>query len=241
MKLLEKVMVAGYRGTLPVYLVDELTEQVGGKNPCPYYIGLAALDPAHKIKGEPGQIIVVSRQFLKLSKKNKLALLTYYNALPEQEVYDFHTNRGPELAAKMEVIAEHGKHRFKVAFRKVSAKERKMLTRSAGSVHKDFRKLQKKEVELTEKLDGFFDEDESDPVDIVEYFDEAVEISSYKGASILPTTDGVDRLVKDAVYEDEIDDDDEINLSQKEAVERYSGEKPNDELHAVPDDTPAEA
>lgn len=228
MKLTQKVTIKGYDGKLPIYLVDELAEQTGGKKACNLYIALAALDEKHKIIGESPLIIVVSKKFLRFARRNQLALLTYYNELPEQEQYDFFTQKGPEMAAKTEVVAVYGKHRFNAAFRKLERKERKSIRKCTGGLHREYKKTLKDEKKLMKNLGGFSElvgDDATEAIDLVDYFQKsgggAVEISSYKGAKLTAPNVGVAIPIESTTTENYGDDivEDVVVTPEDETVE----------------------
>lgn len=228
MKLTKKVGIKGYTGHLPVYLVDELAEQTGGDRACKLHIALAAVDDDHQIQGTPSLIIVVSKKFLRWSKRTQLALLAYHNELPKQEDYDFLTQKGPDMAAKTEVVAMFGKRRFRKAFRTLERAERKSVVRCAGKIHCEYKKTVRDEKKLVKQLGmtlDRFDGTEDVDIDLVDYFQKLehgpVEVTSYKGASVTPSNIGVNipHLPETEDYGDDVEEETETVVTDAAATD----------------------
>lgn len=221
------VQIKGYDGSLPIYLADEITEDVGGKKPCKLHVAIATLSETDKVYGKDNRIIVVDKHFLRFSRKNKLALLWYYNALVlwEEEGSDWHTQKGPEMGAKADVVAVYGKFRFTRAFRKLESDERKAIRKGTSGLHRQYKKGERVNKQR-EKLFGedFIDPQERSAVDLVAYYMEKenreIHIDKYKGAPLdsgnvidpecrMFYEDGYQTPDLAKIYGDEVDENDE--------------------------------
>lgn len=169
MKITKLVTIKNYvvedRTTMPVVLVENLEETIGGKTPMKYMIcTLHLTSGAGDIEGLPEYVIAVNKKFLRLRNKNQLALIALENEKMLQSQYDFETNKGVEFAAKAEVIAIYGKYRFNRANNKITKYEKKSLMKATAGAHRQYKKDLKSIAKLGQaaRLDDFIDDDDEE-------------------------------------------------------------------------------
>lgn len=172
MKITKLVTIKNYvvedRTTMPVVLVEDLEESIGGKSPMKYMIcTLHLTSGAGDTEGLPEYVIAVNKKFLRLRNKNQLALIALENEKMLQSQYDFETNKGVEFAAKAEVIAIYGKYRFNRANKKVTKYEKKSLMKATAGAHRQYKKDLKSIAKLGQAangLDEFIDDDDDEVI-----------------------------------------------------------------------------
>ena len=172
MKITKLVTIKNYvvedRTTMPVVLVENLEETIGGKTPMKYMIcTLHLTSGAGDTEGLPEYVIAVNKKFLRLRNKNQLALIALENEKMLQSQYDFETNKGVEFAAKAEVIAIYGKYRFNRANNKITKYEKKSLMKATAGAHRQYKKDLKSIAKLGQAangLDDFVDDDDDEVI-----------------------------------------------------------------------------
>ena len=181
MKISKVVTIKNYEAEdttmMPVVLVENLEESIGGKCAMKYMICTLHLTNASgDTEGLPDYVIAVNKKFLKLRNKNQLALIALENEKRLQSQYSFETNKGVVSAAKAEVITMYGKFRFNRATGKSEKFEKKALSKVTAGAHRQYKKDLKsiqKLGKVAEGLDDFIDDEDDGVADTPDSFADA--------------------------------------------------------------------